>query len=102
MKTTGHEKCRAAVGQAGKGDGTEIKSFFVFEGGKGDVEKLKKDYGNKCIIASSTRGWIVTDLTLSWANTGSRWLLAWDTYECHLGQVFNIGLSKFFIILCLI
>lgn len=70
MKTTGHEKCRVTVGQAGKGDGTEIKSFFVFEGGKGDVGKLKKDYGNKCIIASSTRGWIDTDLTLSWANTG--------------------------------
>lgn len=47
MKTTGHEKCRVTVGQAGKGDGTEIKSFFVFEGSKGDVEKLKKDYGNK-------------------------------------------------------
>ena len=44
MKTTGHEKCRVTVGQAGKGDGTEIKSFFVFEGGKGDVGKLKKDY----------------------------------------------------------
>ena len=56
MKTTGHEKCRVTVGLAAKDDGTKLKPFIVFKGGKLDVEKLKKEYGNKCVIASSTNG----------------------------------------------
>ena len=93
MKTTGHEKCRATVGLAAKVDGTKLKPFIVFKGGKCDVEKLKKEYGNKCVIASSTNGWMDTGLTLSWANTVlgqflfRRRLLAWHTYECHLMPV---------------
>ena len=93
MKTTGHEKCRVTAGLAAKGDGTKLKPFIVFKGGKRDVEKLKKEFGNKCVIVSSTNGWIDTDLTLSWANTVlgqfsfRRRLLAWDTYECHLMPV---------------
>ena len=69
MRTTGHEKCRVTAGLAAKGDGTRLKPFIVFKGGKCDVEKLKKEYGNKCVIASSANGWMDTDLTLSWANT---------------------------------
>ena len=42
MKTTGHEKCRVTAGLAAKGDGTNLKPFIVFKGGKRDVEKLKK------------------------------------------------------------
>ena len=93
MKTTGYEKCRVITGLAAKCDGTKLKPFIVFKGGKRDVEKLKKEYGNKCVIASSTNGWMDTDLTLCWANTVlgqfsfRRRLLAWDTYECHLMPV---------------
>ena len=99
MKTTGHEKCRVTVGLAAKGDGTKLKLFIVFKGGKRDVEKLKKEYGNKCIIASSANGWMDTDLTLSWTNTVlgqfsfKRRLLAWDTYECHLMPVVRASLK---------
>ena len=99
MKTTGHEKCRVTTGLAAKGDGTKLKPFIVFKGGKRDVEKSKKEYGNKCIIASSTNGWMDTDLTLSWANTVleqfsfRRRLLAWDTYECHLMSVVQKSLQ---------
>ena len=39
MKTTGHEKCRVTAGLAAKGDGTKLKPFIVFKGGKRDVEK---------------------------------------------------------------
>ena len=56
MKTTGNRKCCVMVELAGKCDGTKLKSFIVLKGGNCDVEKLKKEYGNKCIIASSTRG----------------------------------------------
>ena len=39
MKTTGHEKCRVTAGLAAKGDGTMLKPFIAFKGGKRDVEK---------------------------------------------------------------
>ena len=99
MKSTGHEKCRVTVGLAAKGDGTKLKPFIVFKGGKRDVEKMKKEYGNRCIIASSTNGWMDTDLTVSWTNTVlgqfnfKRRLLAWDTYECHLMPVVGASLK---------
>ena len=66
MKTTRHGKCCVMVKLAAKGDGTKLKSFIVFRGGNCDVEKLKKEYENKCIIAFSASGWMDTDLTLSW------------------------------------
>ena len=69
MKASGHKKCCAIVGLAAKGDGTKLKPFTMFKGDKRDVEKLKKEYRNKCIIASSASGWMDTDLTLSWTNT---------------------------------
>ena len=69
IKTTGQEKCRITVGLAAKGNGTELKLFIVFKGGKRDVAKFKKEYGNKCIIAFSTSGWMDTDLTLGCTNT---------------------------------
>ena len=56
MKTTGHEKYHVTVGLVAKGDGTKLKPFIIFKGGKRNVEKLKKEYGNKCVIASSTNG----------------------------------------------
>ena len=90
MKTTGHEKCRITVAMAAKGDGTKLKPFIVFKEDKRDVEKLKKEYGNKCILASSTSRWTNTDLTLSWKNavisqfSFTRQLFGWDTHECHL------------------
>ena len=68
MKTTGHKKCHVTVVLAAIGDGTKLKPFIVFKGGKRDIEKLKKEYGNKCIIASSANGWMDTDITLSWTN----------------------------------
>ena len=90
MKTTGHEKCRVTVGLAAKGDGTKLKPFIAFKGGKRDVEKLKKEFGSKCVVASSVNGWMDTDLTIHWTNTAlghfsyNRQLLVWDTFECHM------------------
>ena len=54
MKTTGHKKCHVMVEMAPKCGRTKLKSFIVLKGGNCGVEKLNKEYGNKCIIASST------------------------------------------------
>ena len=64
-----HKKRCVTVGLAAKGDVTKLKPYIVYIGGKRDVEKLKKEYGNKCIIASSAGGLVDTDLALSWTNT---------------------------------
>ena len=99
MKTTGHEKCRVTAGLAAKSDGTKLKPIIVFKGAKREVEQLQKEYKNKCFIATSTNGWMDTDLTLSWVNTVlgqfsfRRRLLAWDTYECHLMPVVQKSLK---------
>ena len=90
MKTTGHGKCRVTAGLAAKSDGTKLKPIIVFKGAKREAKQLQKEYKNKCFIATSTNGWMDTDLTLSWVNTVlgqfsfRRRLLAWDIYECHL------------------
>ena len=81
---------------APKVDGT--KPFIVFNRSKRDIEKLKKEYRNKCIRASSTNGWMDDDLTFSWTKTVigqflfACWLLAWDTYMmfCHLQNFKNV------------
>ena len=78
MKTTGNRKCCVMVELAGKCDGTKLKSFIVLKGGNCDVEKLKKEYGNKRTTASSTSGWMDTDLTLSWT------ILSWGNIHLHL------------------
>ena len=99
MKTTGHEKCRVTTGLAAKSDGTKLKPIIVFKGAKREVEQLQKEYKNKCFIATTTNGWMDTDLTLSWVNTVlgqfsfRRRLLAWDTYECHLMPVVQKSLK---------
>ena len=64
MKTTGHEKCRVAAGLAAKSDGTKLKPIVVFKGAKRKVEQLQKEYKNKCFMATSTNGWMDTDLTV--------------------------------------
>ena len=69
MKTTGHEKYHVTAGLAAKNDGTKLKPIIVFKGAKREVEQLQKEYKNKCFIATSTNGWMDTDLTLSWVNT---------------------------------
>ena len=79
-----YKKGCVTVGLAAKGDVTKLKLILYIIAGKRDVEKLKKEYGNKCIIAFPAGGWVDTDLTLSWINTileqfsSTRRQLAWD------------------------
>eukprot|EP00794_Sanderia_malayensis_P013386 gene13386-14759_t len=100
LKTTGHEKCRVTVGLAAKGDGVKLKPFIVFKGAKQETEAMKKEFQHKCVVATSSNGWMDTDLTLTWINSVlgqfsfHRRLLAWDTYECHLMPAFQDSLKS--------
>lgn len=91
MKTTGHEKSKITVCLTATADGTKKKPFFVSRGAKRDVKRLNEEYKGKCIVASSASGWMDEPLTEQYCREvigtftfGSRRLLAWDSFSCHL------------------
>lgn len=90
LKSTGHEKSRVSVCLTAQGSGKKMKPFIVFKEAKRDVEKLNKEFHGKCVVASSSNGWMNSELTIKWIEevlgsfSFARRLLAWDTYECHI------------------
>lgn len=90
LKSTGHEKSRISVCLTAKSNGEKLKPFIVFKGAKREVEKLNKEFSGKCVVATSSNGWMNTELTSSWINkviasfAFGRRLLAWYTYSCHI------------------
>ena len=90
MKTTGHEKLRVSVCLTAKADGTKLKPFIVFKGAKRESKALNDEFKTRCVVASSSNGWMNTELTLEYTKKvlgsfsfGKRFL-AWDSYECHM------------------
>ena len=92
LKTTGHEKVRVSVCLAAEADGSKLKPFIVFAGAKRESAALNKDFGSKCVVASSANGWMNEQLTIQWCKevVGSfsfrKRLLVWDTFEAHLTE----------------
>ena len=69
IQGSGHDKVRATVGLAAKGDGTNLKPIIVFKGDIRPVQLLQKEFQGKCVIASTKSGWMDTSLTSTWAKT---------------------------------
>lgn len=92
LKTTGHEKVRVSVCLTAKADGTRLKPFIVFGGGKRECVVLKEEFKSQCVIASSSNAWMNEGLTLEFIRSVigrfsfNRRLLAWDSFECHMMQ----------------
>ena len=90
MKSTGHEKANVSVCLSARADGTKLKPMIVFKDAKQDVNAIHKKMKGKAVVASSSNGWMNTDLTLRYINEiiGSfsfkPRMLAWDTFSCHL------------------
>ena len=95
LKTTGHEKQRYTVILAARADGTKELPCVVFKGkGKRVEPELKNMTGIR--IYFSDNGWMNSDLTERWlqetfaagalfaSQSGSRQLLVWDAYRCHV------------------
>ena len=106
LKSTGHEKSKITVCLTATADGGKRKPFFVFKGAKRDVKRLKEEYQSKCIVASSDNEWINEALTEQYCREvirtfsfGTRRLLAWDAFRCHLtpavNDILNRGCTKF-------
>ena len=81
MKSTGHEKSRISVCLTAKGDGTKLKPFIVFKGGKRDVDALNKEFHGKCVVVSSQNGW------MNRRCFGARWLYTlYSSTRCIMEQ----------------
>eukprot|EP00794_Sanderia_malayensis_P014636 gene14636-16155_t len=69
-------------------------------GAKRETEAMKIEFQHKCVVATSSNGWMDTDLILMWINSVlgqfsfRRRLLAWDTYECHLTPAVQASLKS--------
>ena len=69
MKTTGHEKTKVSVCLTAKADGTKLKPFIVFPGAKRETKVLNEEFKAKCVVASSSKGWMNEELTLDWVRS---------------------------------
>ena len=69
MKTTGHEKTKVSVCLTAKADGTKLKPFIVFPGAKRETKVLNEEFKAKCVVASSSNGWMNKELTLDWVRS---------------------------------
>ena len=100
MKSTGHEKVRVSVCLTVKSDGTKLKPFIVFKGAKRDSKALNEQYKSRCVVASTSNGWMNTDLTQEFVKTVlgtfsfGKGLLAWDSFECYMESSVIKSLGK--------
>ena len=91
MKTTCHNKSKITVCLTDTTDGGKKKPFFVFKRAKRDVKHLNEEHKARCIVASSAGSWMDEPLTdqfccevIGTFTFGSKRLLAWDSFSCHL------------------
>ena len=67
-----------------------MKPFIVFSGAKGECKSLNDEFKHKCVVQSSSNGWMNEQLTIQWFKSVvgmfsfSRRLLAWDSFEAHM------------------
>ena len=93
LKSTGNEKVRVSVCLTAKADGTKVNPFIVFKDAKRESPVLNDRFKGRCVVTSSSNGWINEELVLSYLRkilgmfrSDSRRLLAWDTFEAHMTE----------------
>ena len=92
LKPTGNEKVRVTVCLTAKADGTRMKPFIIFQGAKREVAVLNEEFKNRCVVTSSSNGWMNEELTLMYLKkvvgpfSFQKRLLAWDTFEAHMTE----------------
>ena len=90
MKTTGQEKTKVSVCLTAKADWAKWRPFIVFPGAKRETKLLNEEFKAKCVVASSSNGKMIEELTFDWVrsvleNSSFTWrILAWDSFKCHV------------------
>ena len=46
-----------------------MKPFIVFPGAKRETKVLNEEFKAKCVVASSSKGWMNEELTLDWVRS---------------------------------
>ena len=92
LKSTGNEKVRVSVCLSAKADGTKMNPLIVFKGAKREPEVLNDRFKGRCVVTSSSNGWMNEELVLSYLRkilgmfTFQKRLLAWDTFGAHMTE----------------
>ena len=92
FKSTGNEKVRVSVCLTAKADGTKLKPFTVFQGAKREATALSEELENRCVVVSSSNGWMNEELVLKFLRqvlgmfSFKKRLFAWYTFETHMAE----------------
>ena len=87
LKSTGNEKVKVSVCLTAK-----LKPFIVFQGAKREATVLNEEFKNRCVVASSSNGWMNEELVLKLLRqvlemfSFKKRLFAWDTFEAHMTE----------------
>ena len=66
---------------------------MVFPSAKRETKLLNEEFKAKCVVASSSNGWMKEELTLDWVRSVlgkfsfTRRILAWDSFKCHVMEM---------------
>ena len=69
MKTTGQEKTKVSVCLTAKADWAKWRPFSVFPGAKRETKLLNEEFKAKCVVASSSNGKMIEELTFDWVRS---------------------------------
>ena len=92
LKSTGNEKVRVRVCLTAKADGAKMNPFIVFKGAKRESAVLNDRFKGRCVVTSSSNGWMNEELVLSYLRkilgifTFQKRLLVGDTFEAHMTE----------------
>ena len=64
LKLTINKKVKVSVGLTAKADRIKLKPLIVFQVAKCEATALNEEFKNRCIVASSSNGWMNEELVL--------------------------------------
>ena len=65
LKSTRNKKVKVSVCLTAKADETKLKPFIVFQNANREATALNKEFKNRCVVASSSNGWMNEELVLN-------------------------------------
>ena len=68
------------------------RKHIVFQGAKCEATALNEEFKNRCVVASSSNGWMNEELVLKFLRevleifSFKKRLFVWDTFEAHMTE----------------
>ena len=92
LKSTRNEKVKVSVCLTAKADGTKLKPFIVSQDAKREATALKEELKNRCVVESSSNGWMNEELVLNFLRQVlgmlpfKKRLFALDTFDAQMTE----------------